>query len=289
MCQPLEVSSLSSVYIVPYEWNLKEMNQEPKTIATKLIMFRNKKSFRVGLQNRVVTETSKPTLFIIAFNLHKMGLRVREIFYCKTKKNESFQKMIDKNNDYDGSLQLFTSDLDEMLLGNCTFSFLIYLDGNVSNYSHQPSDRLLKHQLWTTVGDEKHFSSDVKLVVQYQTFWAHKAILAARSPVFAAEFKKRDGRAGGVHQIKIEANVDDFEQFLRFVYTGESNKLYDSVELRELADRYQLPTLSSLCRVADKKIRAAQFICFGMNFYCDPLQLPRYVLDYPMQHPPENW
>lgn len=289
-CQSMQNSSLSSVYIVPYQWNLKEMNEEPKTVATTMIMFRNKESFRVGLQNRVVTKTSKPTLFFTAVNLHKMGLRVREVFYCSTKKNETYQKMTDKNNDYDGSLQLFTSIQDEMVLDKCTFNFLIYLDGNVTSYSHQPSDRLLKEQLWATVEGVKHFSSDVELVVKNKTFWVHKAVLAARSPVFAKEFKKQD-QCAKVHKLEIEEKDPLIvEQFLRFIYTGETNHmLFNSNELMKLADNYQLPTLSSLCRVADKKISALQLARFALDLHCDPIRLRLYVTDFPLLPPPENW
>jgi hypothetical protein len=98
-----------------------------------MIMFRNEKSFCVGLKNHV-TEPNKSTLFFVAVNLHKMGLRVREVFYSSPKTNQTFRKMSEKNNDYDGILQLYTSDQNKMVLDDkCTFNFLIYLDGNVSN------------------------------------------------------------------------------------------------------------------------------------------------------------
>jgi speckle-type POZ protein len=150
----------------------------------------------------------------------------------------------------------------------CTFNFLIYLDGNVSNYSHQQCDRLLKEQLWATVGSVKHFSSDVELVVNDRTFWVHKAVLAARSPVFAKECKREDPCAE-VYKLEIEEAEDPLivEQFLHFIYTGESNHmLFNSNELRKLADRYQLPILSSLCRVADEKKNKFTTSTFSTRF-----------------------
>lgn len=52
------------------------------------------------------------------------------------------------HNNVDGeSLQLFTFDLTEMVVGNCTFVFSIWLEGSVPGwYSYQLSDRLVKKE-----------------------------------------------------------------------------------------------------------------------------------------------
>ena len=67
---------------------------------------------------------------------------------------------------------------------------------------------------------EKGEQSDIVFVVGKKEFALHKAILAARSAVFAAMFasdleEKRQGRV----QIP-DISVEVFEQLLRFVYAG---------------------------------------------------------------------
>lgn len=142
------------------------------------------------------------------------------------------------------------------------------------------------------MGSVKHFSSDVELVVKDRTFWVQKAVFAARSPVFAKEFKRQDPCAE-VYKLEIEEAEDPLivEQFLHVIYTGESNHmLFNSNELRKLADRYKLPILSSLCRVADKKIRDLQLARFAFDFHCEHIRFPLDVTDFPLSNPPpQNW
>ena len=60
--------------------------------------------------------------------------------------------------------------------------------------------------------------SDVEIVVSGHQFKAHKAILAARSPVFAAMF---DNQMKESQQNRVEINdIDEevFEKVLRFIY-----------------------------------------------------------------------
>jgi hypothetical protein len=48
------------------------------------------------------------------------------------------------------------------------------------------------------------------------------------------------------------------ENFLHFIYTGEPKGTLADEELLKLADRYQLTILTSLCKVALKKMDAIQ-------------------------------
>jgi speckle-type POZ protein len=45
------------------------------------------------------------------------------------------------------------------------------------------------------------------------------------------------------------------EQFLHFIYTGESMGTFANEELLKLAVKYELETLTSLCKFALKKIK----------------------------------
>jgi speckle-type POZ protein len=67
--------------------------------------------------------------------------------------------------------------------------------------------------------------SDVLLVVNGREYYAHKAILAARSPVFAAMFEHEMEEK---KQNKVEITDMDHEvlrEMLRFIYTGKATNL----------------------------------------------------------------
>jgi hypothetical protein len=243
-----------------------------------MISFRDEKVFRVGLKNR-----DKPTLIFVAIDLNNIGLRVREVgFYSVNNYVLSRQKMTHNNVDGE-SLQLFTYDLAEMVVGKCTFVFSIWLEGSVPGcYSYQLSDRLVKRQLW----ESQHYV-DVEFVCKGQKFLAHKAILAARSSVFAHEFDSelddenpRKMKSDGPLQI----NIDDvestvFEQFLYFLYTGEPKiPMLDNEQLLKLAIRYELNTLVELCLIAVKKIDVLQMASFVSNLELNQTEPPASVI-----------
>jgi speckle-type POZ protein len=90
--------------------------------------------------------------------------------------------------------------------------------------------------------------SDVLLVVNGREYYAHKAILAARSPVFAAMFEHEMEEK---KQNRVEITDMDHEvlrEMLRFIYTGKATnleKMHD--ELLAAADKYDLERLKVMC------------------------------------------
>lgn len=72
--------------------------------------------------------------------------------------------------------------------------------------------------------DNERFS-DVSLAVNGREFQAHKAILAARSPVFAAMFE-HEMEERKQNRVAI-TDVDDevLKEMLRFIYTGKAPNL----------------------------------------------------------------
>jgi hypothetical protein len=119
--------------------------------------------------------------------------------------------------------------------------------------------------LWSASSDSQHHV-DVEFAVKDQRFSAHQAILAARSPVFAAEFtKEKPGRKddeGPLQIIRIDdVEPESVEQFLHFLYTGEPvlSSLANE-ELLKLAERYELKTLIDLCRTALTNIDVQQMM-----------------------------
>ncbi|KAH9363622.1 hypothetical protein HPB48_004143 [Haemaphysalis longicornis] len=80
---------------------------------------------------------------------------------------------------------------------------------------------------------------------------AHKAILVARSPVFASMFEHEM-----VESIQSRVDVTDidhevFREMLRFIYTGEALQIDNfTMELLVAADKYALERLKAMCEKA---------------------------------------
>ncbi|CAN6228202.1 unnamed protein product [Urochloa humidicola] len=98
--------------------------------------------------------------------------------------------------------------------------------------------------------------ADVVFQVSGDTLAAHRCVLAARSPVFSAEFygamKESDSNEGGVVRVDdMEAQV--FKAFLCFLYTDslpEMSKKDEDVMYQHLlvaADRYDIERLKLIC------------------------------------------
>jgi hypothetical protein len=249
--------------IVQYEWILENVEEELTSIASKMILFRGERVFRVGLKKT----DEFPFLFLMAIDLNKMGMKVRNVTYGIQGSSSigptKMKKMIKEEVGDDESLQLFTFvkpfTVAEEVVGNCTFVFRICIIGaDHGLFSYQLSDRLAKDQLWAALNNQQNLA-DVELIVKDKTFFAHAAILASRSRVFAAEFKKIKPVKDVTYQIWIDGvEPSTVENFLHFIYTGEPMGTLADEELLKLADHYQLTTLSSLCKLALKKIGALQ-------------------------------
>lgn len=98
---------------------------------------------------------------------------------------------------------------------------------------------------------ENHRFSDVTLSVNGKEFLAHKAILAARSPVFAAMFEHNleESKHNRVEITDMEPDV--LGEMLRFIYTGKSSNLEKMPdELLAAADKYDLERLKVMCEEA---------------------------------------
>jgi speckle-type POZ protein len=97
--------------------------------------------------------------------------------------------------------------------------------------------------------------SDVSFVIGSETFPAHRAVLAARSPVFRAQLlgSMADAKMTSITLHDIDAAT--FKVMLRFIYTDalpEDDEIGDSPtkvfeDLLALADRYALDRLKLLC------------------------------------------
>jgi hypothetical protein len=265
-----------SMMMITYRWELEDVEEEHQTISSKMICFRGEKLFRVGLKNRV-----EPTLIFMAINLNEIGMRVREVGFDA--QNGEYRQSMTHNNVDGHGLQLFTFDLNAMVVGNCTFTFSIWLEGSVPGcYSYQLCDRLAKQELWNASSNNQHHV-DVEFVCRAgKKFSAHKAILAARSPVFEELVDKHPthDNSNGPLLIHIDdVDVSTVDEFLYFLYTGEAKSIsLASEDLLKLARRYQLKSLIELCKIALKKIDVMQVASFVSNLELEPLELPPFIV-----------
>jgi speckle-type POZ protein len=122
--------------------------------------------------------------------------------------------------------------------------------------------------------------SDVSFVVGGETFPAHRAVLAARSPVFKAELfgSMADATMPSITVQDMEPAV--FKLMLRFMYTDSfpaDTELGDSPtdllqHLLVAADRYALDRLKLICSLKLTKKKFSQYSWFYFSF-CRVIQL----------------
>ncbi|XP_038113274.1 speckle-type POZ protein [Culex quinquefasciatus] len=92
--------------------------------------------------------------------------------------------------------------------------------------------------------------TDLTITVGQQSFRAHKAILVARSTVFAAMFQHdmKESQRNEITITDVEPKV--FEEVLRFIYTDKVQGLPQLVhELLAAADKYDLARLKVMCEI----------------------------------------
>lgn len=138
-----------------------------------------------------------------------------------------------------------------------TFTFWASVVETVPNYSFRLCDSLASDQLWKSASDG--LFTDIKFHVGERTFHAHKAIVAARSPVMMAMFAC-DMTESRTNSVKID-DFDPvvFERFLSFLYTGTLDRtMSQREELYAIADKYQVDTLKNLCQPAPAELDASE-------------------------------
>lgn len=229
---------------------------------TEMIEFLNLKAFRFGLKNEGYSGPH-PMLYCVVTNLHKLGFQVLRISVKTKLRSDCVEYM---NPRQQGScIQLFTKEFEQDFDEDVTIIFGIHIIETTEHYGYQLADVLLKEQLWSAAR-HKQFA-DVEFVVKNHLYWAHQVIVAARSPVLATILTSKEFQCGSerVVRIKIEdTDPDVFEDFLRFLYTGEFNVNADCYQLMKVADRYQVVTLKLLCQSLSQEINAAQLTSFAI-------------------------
>lgn len=109
------------------------------------------------------------------------------------------------------------------------------------SWGYRLRDLLLPGHIWSFY-DTKEWV-DIEIRMGHNLFFAHQAILSARSPVFAATFNV----SGKITAINIEQEDPFvFEEFLYFLYTGTLRTLEKMKGLHSIAKKYGVKTLEEI-------------------------------------------
>ncbi|XP_065207183.1 speckle-type POZ protein B-like isoform X2 [Planococcus citri] len=130
-------------------------------------------------------------------------------------------------------------------------------------------------------------SIDVKFSLDGKNFGAHKLILSARSPVFAAMFK-HNMLENQLNEVKIsDINPEVFEEFLRFLYSDKISDLRMARDLLVAAEKYNVDSLKLLCEeimVRDLSAKnATDFLVLADLYRAE--RLKKQVIFYIKTHP----
>ncbi|UYV69909.1 SPOPL [Cordylochernes scorpioides] len=129
--------------------------------------------------------------------------------------------------------------------------------------------------------------SDVVLKACGHTVYAHKNILAARSPVFAAMFEHdmKENRESLVEIEDMEPVV--LREMIRFIYTGQSPNLKTIADtLLPAADKYGLERLKVICEVSlasNLSLKNAAKLLVLADTY-NALQLKTHIMSFISEH-----
>ena len=242
-------SVLPSEVLLTVKWKLFDLNDR-SVITSGLKSDITAKSpigkpFRAGINNLHSTQ-----ILFMSSGLLKSGLKIVAVSCTYSREDGTFPQIMSTVNQENRPVQLFKHTIPIRLTGNMEFAFHISLTGIVENYQSRLSDMYQRNQLWNFA--ELRQNTDVEFVVRRCNFSAHKFVLAARSPVFAAMLT-----SGMSESISNRIKIDDvapttFKQFLKFLYTGEYTTEACSPHkiqaLFQVADKYQVDTLKQICQ-----------------------------------------
>ncbi len=263
----------ASYFVLQFNWELKNIQDD--TIYLSNIKYRNGDFFQVGFKNR---QDSSRTLFLMTKNLNKIGMKAVAVSFtsaASTKYEALDLHTVKEQDENDGSLQLFTSPLAYARGSNSgrKFAFRISLTGAIEDYGVQQISHFLPKELWTSSVNQ--YGTDYEFIAEGKRFAVHKFILAARSPIFAQQFRRKELEEEEEEieekPKRIKTDVEDaasLEQFLRFIYTGELEGPIKNPRLLQLAQKYQVKTLEKLCQAASSDIDIHKMT--ELSFYLKP-------------------
>ncbi|OBS69589.1 hypothetical protein A6R68_01870, partial [Neotoma lepida] len=163
---------------------------------------------------------------------------------------------------------------------------------NISDQNSKPGIQVPRCTLSDDLGElwENSCFTDCSLVVAGQEFRAHKAILAARSPVFRAVFQHdmEDSKRNLLEIHDLEPQV--VMVMMDFIYTGKAQDLDSMADVvLAAADKYGLENLKVMCEdvlCRDLSVENAAHTLFLADFHSAG-QLKTQALDFITAHASE--
>lgn len=128
---------------------------------------------------------------------------------------EQFLLMSEKKTADQKLLQVFTSTQNTAF--PISITICVKVSRNISGFKNKLVDSTWNKQIGGAV---RQLLTDVELLVGDTTFSAHRSILSARSPVFAAMFSSgmKESQTGSVRIEDVDPDV--FKDFLNYLYKG---------------------------------------------------------------------
>ena len=207
------MSIMSEEAVIRCEWTINERPERGAIWMSNLVPFHAENCFRFGLKQ------STMTLYFINVFPCKSGFKISHVYLIAPGVNGEEMTLRTESNE--PAIQMFTFILEGYTHTDVltSYNFYIHVVKTVDDYCYRPMDALMGDQLWAAA-KEKQFT-DFEFLVGDRVFPAHKGIVAARSPVFAAMFKAdmKESRTQQVVIEDIESSI--FEEFLYFLYTGQ--------------------------------------------------------------------
>ncbi|XP_057379113.1 uncharacterized protein LOC130701151 [Daphnia carinata] len=235
--------------ILKFRWLVEKMPVD-YPIISQPFQFRNEKLFLVSLNCTAGQERKNDQPgFLLTFtssNHHKIGIQLHRVLLtltCPGMTESDTTEMQPKQIMEDELRKVFILHTGPLPLP-VTITYYIHVNENIPNYRYELVDLLCMAQLWLAARKRQY--TDFEFLVQGKVFPAHRAILAARSPVLANLLSQP-----GIDFLRIEdIDASVFEEFLHFIYTGRLTTSANDVQLLAAAERYQVNTLMKLCQNA---------------------------------------
>jgi len=195
---------------------------------------------------------TKTKLVFLSYHHDNLGYKIDEVTYSTGTGGDPWAhrlKMREKPTSDNKKLHVFAVELISI---PSSVTFHVKVAYKVPNFGLTFAESTWTHQLWAAAVDQ--ILTDVEFLIADESISAHRSLLSARSPVFAAMFSARmeEARTG---QVCInDVDPDSFRHFLQFLYTGNLVAIADKAKIFAVADKYQVETLMGLCRPSTQPV-----------------------------------
>ncbi len=255
-----ETNNHGNYCILKCPWNMDWVDDEMLLYLTDSedFEYEGKKLFRAKIRahkvnnpNPVMEDEQLFMLTFLSYRHRHFGCRVEEVSYrFLLNDGLSASPIVQMQPTSPPSSQTILQQF------NCTFKrvppfdliFYVKFSTSVPNFGYKFVDSTWEKELWAETSNKKF--TDVEFVLEEESISAHRALLSARSPVFAAMFSSgmEECQTGQVHLDDVDPST--FRDFLKFLYTGMLEASTKKDQLLVLADKYQVETLVHLCKFA---------------------------------------